>query len=215
MTMSLIEILKEELARQRTFLSTDEETALSRPISYDNEEDLAFDRVRHRRMVFYTALRARFIRERRPIGRWQQMIDEEEAQVGGEPTVISQVGTQVLSWAARTSDRGAMLGGFVANLVRWLGILLVLIGVFSIFQRASWQVPVILALAAIVCFVIAGAFSRLVAGRVAAATERMRKEHTPAAESAPPSAASSASPAPSTTEPGTTGIARRNGATRV
>jgi hypothetical protein len=137
MASRLATMLAEELAAQRTFLSSEEEAALAHPLSYDNEEDLAWDRVRGRRTWFFSALRDRFIREGRDVERWRQMIEGEEGAAGGEPTYISQLGRQVLEWAARTSDRGAMMAGFAAKTARTVGLLLALLGGWSYFNGAQ------------------------------------------------------------------------------
>jgi hypothetical protein len=130
-------MLAEELAAQRTFLSSEEEAALTHPLSYDNEEDLAWDRVRGRRTWFFSALRDRFIRDGRRTEVWRDLIRREEAEVGGEPTYVSQLGRQVLEWATRTSDRGAMLAGFAAKVSRTVGLLLALLGAWAYFNGAA------------------------------------------------------------------------------
>src|SRR5919106_4411761 len=107
MSSRLASMLAEELAAQRTFLSAEEEAALSRPMSYDDEDDLAWDRVRGRKSWFFSALRDRFIHDGRQVEGWRELIDREEAAAGGEPTFMTQLARQVLAWAARTSDRGA------------------------------------------------------------------------------------------------------------
>ena len=172
MASQLVAKLKDELQLQRTFLSSDEEAALTRPLSYENEADLAFDRVKHRRTFFHTALRSRFINDGRPIEEWRRLVAEEEAAAGDEPTVISQLATQVLEWAARTSDRGAMLGGFAAKTLRWAGILAALLGGWSWWQGAAGG-AIFLAVGLVLLF--AGRIvGNLAAERVAWLTERMR-----------------------------------------
>ncbi|MGH2351726.1 MAG: hypothetical protein ACRDJN_08950 [Chloroflexota bacterium] len=156
MASPLVSIIKEELTKQRTFLSSDEEDALSRPQTYEDEEDLALDRVRRRRLVFYGALRDHFIREGRPVDRWRDLIAEEEA-APGEPTIASQLGRQVLEWSVRTSDRGAMLGSFVAKTLRWVGTILLLFALWSWFQGA---------LTGVVLAVVALSLVLLLAGRI-------------------------------------------------
>ncbi len=157
MGSELVSIASEELRRQRTFLSTDEAAALSRPVDYDDEEDLAVDRVRRRRLVLYAALRDRFIRDGRPLEDWQAMVDREEAAAGGR-TIVSQLARQVLEWAVRTSDRGAMLGSFAAKTLRWAGMILLFLGVWSWYQGAA---------GAVVALVIVLALAALLGGRIA------------------------------------------------
>ncbi|CAA9243528.1 MAG: hypothetical protein AVDCRST_MAG77-1806 [uncultured Chloroflexi bacterium] len=130
MPSPLAAILRDELAAQRTFLSTDEERALERPATYENEDDLAWERLRGRRSWLFPPLRDRFIRDKRPMAQWQAMIAAEEAAAGG-PTFISQMAEQVLEWAVCTSDRGAMMAGFAARALRWLGIILIALGAYS------------------------------------------------------------------------------------
>lgn len=122
-------MLKEELAAQRVFLSSDEAAALSRAMSYDDESDLAWERIKSRRLTFFAALRDRFIRDRRPVDAWREMIAAEEA--AGEPTFVSHIASQVVEWSIRTSDRGAMLAGFTARALLWLGALFVLLGGYA------------------------------------------------------------------------------------
>lgn len=57
----LIAILKDELLVQRVFLSSDEERALDRESDGADDGDLAYERVKARRYLFYAALRDRFI----------------------------------------------------------------------------------------------------------------------------------------------------------
>jgi hypothetical protein len=129
-------MLAEELAAQRTFLSAEEAAALERPVSYENEDDLAWDRIRGRRTWFFSALRDRFIRDGREVGRWRELIVREEIDAGGEPTFVSQLARQVMQWAVRTSDRSAMLAGFAAKASRVLGLLLALLGGWAYFNGA-------------------------------------------------------------------------------
>src|SRR5688500_12381381 len=129
-------MLADELAAQRTFLSAEEEEALTLPAAHDDEENLAWQRVRGRRSWFFPALRDRFIRDGRQEAAWRAMIVEEEAAAGGEPTFITHLATQVLEWAARTSDRGAMMAGFAAKTLRIVGVLLLLFGGWSYLNGA-------------------------------------------------------------------------------
>jgi hypothetical protein len=138
MASVLAGILKNELAGQRIFLSSDEEQALSYPMSYADEDDLAWDRIKHRRTFFFPMLRTYYIREHRPTERWKAMIGEEEAEAG-EPTFISHMARQVLEWEALTSDRGAMALGFAAKAFSWIDTLLALLGAYGYFNGA--QVP--------------------------------------------------------------------------
>lgn len=146
----LVDILKEELRRQRTFLSSDEEVALTRPLTYDNEDDLAFDRLKGRRHWFQPVLRNRFIRDGRPIAEWREYIAAEEAAAGGEPTIISSLATGVLEWTARTTDRGAMLGGFAAKTLSFFALVLLLLGAYSWTHDAAIPGAVVIVLALLV-----------------------------------------------------------------
>jgi hypothetical protein len=153
MASPLAAILRDELAAQRTFLSTDEEQALDRPASYDNEDDLAWERLRGRRSWLFPPLRDRFIRDKRPLAQWLAMIASEEAVAGG-PTFISQMAEQVLEWSVRTSDRGAMMAGFAARALRWLGILMIVLGAYSWSTGAPTPGAVVAAIG--VLFVLSG-----------------------------------------------------------
>ncbi len=167
----LIELLQEELRRQRVFLSRDEAEALARLASYENEDDLAYERVRHRRAALYAALRDRFIRDGRPIARWRQYVAEAEA-AAGEPTLISELATQVLEWATRSSDRGAMFGGFAARLLRWIAYLLILLGLYSFFNGARAGGGAVAA-AGLVLWLAARIVDGLAAERAATLTRRL------------------------------------------
>jgi hypothetical protein len=92
--------------------------------------------VRRRRLWIYTTLRDRFIGDGRPFDEWVGLIAEEEAAAGGE-TVITQLARQVLEWGVRSSDRGAMLGGFGAKAMRWAGLALLLLAAWSWLQGAG------------------------------------------------------------------------------
>ncbi|MDQ3700063.1 MAG: hypothetical protein M3442_03970 [Chloroflexota bacterium] len=171
MTSELVSIIGEELRRQRTFLSTDEVAALDRSADAEDEEDLALDRVRRRRLVLYAALRDRFIRDGRPLEDWRAMVEREEAAAGGK-TIVSQLARQVLEWAVRTSDRQAMLGGFAAKTLRWIGMILLALGGWSWFQGAVGgivAVVLVLGLAALLAGRIVG---NLAADRIALLTEQ-------------------------------------------
>jgi hypothetical protein len=167
MESTLVEIAVEELRQQRTFLSTDEAAALTLPAALEDEENLALDRVRRRRLWLYTALRDRFIGDGRPFDEWVSLIAQEEAAAGGE-TVITQIARQVLEWGVRSSDRGAMLGGFGAKAMRWAGLALLLFAAWSGFQGAG---PFVVG--------VAGAIAlALVAGSVAVGRRTAaRREH--------------------------------------
>ena len=171
MASPLVAKLKDELRLQRTFLSSDEETALTRPLSYQDEDDLAFDRVKHRRLFFHTALRSRFINDGRPTAEWRRLVAEEEAAAGNEPTVTSHLATQVLEWAARTSDRGAMLGGFAARALRWAGMLAALLGAWGWWHGAPFGGAVFAAVGFIL--LVAG---RIVGGLAAARVARLAEQ---------------------------------------
>lgn len=138
MASRLATMLAQELASQRVFLSSDEEASLTRPLSYDDESDLAWDRIRHRRLLFFTALRDRYIRDRRPADAWRALIEAEQAEAG-EPTFISNIGVQVLEWSVRTSDRGTMMTTFAARALRWLALLFFALGAYAWFNGA--QIP--------------------------------------------------------------------------
>lgn len=175
MASPLAEILKEELLVQRIFLSSDEEQALDHPLSFDDESDLAWDRIKHRRLIFYGALRDRFIHDRRPADEWRQFIRVEETRTG-EPTYVTHLATQVLEWSVRTSDRGAMFGGFIAKLFSWIGTFLLILAGFGWFQgfgTASVVVLIILALLFMLAGRIAGS---LVAERVATLIRQANQE---------------------------------------
>jgi hypothetical protein len=170
----LVTIVIDELRRQRTFLSTDEAAALRRRSTDDDESDLALDRVRRRRLVIFTALRDRFIRDGRPVGAWSELIVEAEATSGGE-TVVSQLARQVLVWNVRTADRGVMLGGFAAQALRWLGLLLLFLAGWSWLQGAATVIVVAVGLVATGLVVVAIFRARRVANRsavLAAAVDR-------------------------------------------
>ncbi len=127
----LASILAQELAAQRIFLSHEEEQALSRPVSYDQEEDLAWGRVRHRlKTYFLPELRNRFIRDCRPEAAWRSLIVSEEA-LAGEPTIITQAARQVLEWSATSSDRPHMMSGFLARALGALAMLFLALGAYA------------------------------------------------------------------------------------
>jgi hypothetical protein len=180
----LVEIISAELRKQRTFLSTDEEAALARPLPPEEDEraaedgpdgeraeDLALDRVRRRRLVFFTALRDRYLHEGRPQEAWSDLIAREEAAAGGS-TIATEVARQVLEWGVRTSDRGAMLGGFVARTLRWGGILLLLLGAWSLFQGAAVGAVIIVVLVALLLLLAGRIVGNLAAERAAALVEQ-------------------------------------------
>jgi hypothetical protein len=127
----LIAILKDELLVQRVFLSSDEERALDRESEGADDGDLAFERVKARRYLFYAALRDRFIYDGRPIDQWLNWIAEAERMSGGAPTIISALATRVVEWSIRATDRKSMAMGFVAGAIRWLGITLLTLAVWA------------------------------------------------------------------------------------
>ena len=129
-------MLADELAAQRTFLSAEEEASLTLPAAHDDEDNLAWQRVRGRRGWFFPVLRDRYIRDGRQQETWRALIAQEEAEAGGQPTFITQLAMQVLVWAARTSDRGAMMAGFAAQSLRIVGLLLLLLGGWSYLNGA-------------------------------------------------------------------------------
>ena len=158
-------MLADELAAQRTFLSAEEEAALTLPAAHDDEDDLAWQRVRGRRAWFFPVLRDRFIRDGRQQATWRGYIAQEEAAAGGQPTFITQLATQVLEWAARTSDRGAMMAGFVARSLRILGAALLLLGGWSYLNGAPTG-GTIVAIVGLVFVLISVAAARIAAQRV-------------------------------------------------
>lgn len=169
-------MLQDELAAQRVFLSSDEAKALERLASYDNEDDLAWERLRGRRAWLFPPLRDRYIRDKRPLDAWRNMILAEEQAAGG-PTFITQMATQVLEWSLRTSDRGAMMTFFAARALRWLGILLVALGAYAWWTGAL--APGAIVAVAGVIFMLAGrAFARAGARRSAALIARLRSVAT-------------------------------------
>ena len=169
---ALVVMLREELTRRRVFLSSDEERALTRPAQYDDETDLAWVRVRRRRSTFYGALRGRFLFDGKPLDEWRRHVADDEAAAGG-PTFVSQIARQVLEWAVRTADRGAMIGGFAGRALRWLGLLVVLLGLFGCYQGAALGGAIVLV--AGLALVLAGrVVGSLAAGRVAALTAPLR-----------------------------------------
>jgi hypothetical protein len=161
---TLVAIAVEELRLQRTFLSTDEAAALTLPDTLEDEENLALDRVRRRRLWIYTALRDRFIGDGRPFEEWMGLIAEEEAAAGGQ-TVITQIARQVLEWSVRSSDRGAMLGGFGAKAMRWAGLALLLLTAWSWFQGAGLFVVGVVGAIALALIVGSVAVGRRTAAR--------------------------------------------------
>jgi hypothetical protein len=181
MAPRLVVLLQEELTRQRTFLSADEAAVLTRPVSFADEHDLAWERVQRRRRPLYGALRNRFIREGKPIDAWRALVAEDEAAAGG-PTIISQLATQVLEWAARTSDRGAMIGGFAAKTLRWAGVVLLLLGLYGCYQGAGGRGLIFIGLALVL--LLAGRIvGNLTAERAATLAQRLR---SPASEISQP-----------------------------
>ena len=169
MPSTLLDMLKEELQIQRTFLSSDEEAALALPLALRDADDLAFERVQRRRRLFYTRLRDRFIREGKPAARWRRFIAEDETLVG-EPTTLTHLASQVLEWAARTSDRGAMIGGFGAKTLRWAALALGLVGGFALFTGGRGA-GLGLILGAVALWLVA----RYAAGLVAQRTEELSR----------------------------------------
>jgi hypothetical protein len=133
---ALVEIAVEELRGQRTFLSSDEAAALTLPADLDDEDNLALDRVRRRRLWIYTALRDRFIGDGRPFDDWLATIESEEQRAGGE-TLITRLARQVLEWSVRTGDRALMFWGFAAKAMRWFGLILLFLAGWSWYQDAE------------------------------------------------------------------------------
>ena len=179
MASRLATMLAEELASQRIFLSSDEETALTRPASYDEESDLAWDRIKHRRTHFFPSLRDRYIRERRPREAWLALIDAEET-AAGEPTFITQLATQVLEWSVVSSDRGAMMTRFAGRALRWLALLFLALGAYA-WVNGARAPGLIVAAAGLVFFLASRAFQRYAARRAATLVAAARQAHAGAA----------------------------------
>ena len=158
-------MLADELAAQKTFLSAEEEASLTLPAAHDDEDNLAWQRVRGRRSWFFPVLRDRFIREGRRHDAWRAIIAQEEAEAGGVPTFITQLATQVLEWAARTSDRGAMMAGFLAKSLRIAGLLLLLLGGWSYLNGAPMGGAIVAAVGGVVVLASVAA-ARVAARRV-------------------------------------------------
>jgi hypothetical protein len=127
----LIAILKDELLVQRVFLSSDEERALDRESDGADDGDLAYERVKARRYLFYAALRDRFIYDGRPTDQWLDWIDEAERKAGGSATIVTALATRVVEWSVRATDRKAMAMGFVTGITRWLGIVMITLAVWA------------------------------------------------------------------------------------
>jgi hypothetical protein len=127
-TSPLIELLKDELTVQRVFLSSDEERALDRIADDADGGDLAFERVKARRYLFYAALRDRFVYDGRPIRQWLDWIATAETSTGDKPTIITALATRVVEWSIRASDRTSMFLGFATGLVRWFAFFLLALG---------------------------------------------------------------------------------------
>ena len=182
----LVAILRDELRRQRVFLSSDEEAALTRPLSYDDEDDLAFDRVKGRRSWLRPVLRNRFIRDGRPVGQWREYIRAEEAAAGGEPTLISNLASGVLEWTARTGDRGAMFGGFAAKTLTGVAVVLFLLGAYGWTHGATGggAVFIVVALVALLAGRVIAGFARR---RTTTLVEQLLAGEPEAAEAAEPS----------------------------
>lgn len=116
MSIEYVAILRTELERQREFLSAEEEQVLLKPGTYENDNDLALDRVKRRQHNFVAILRNRFVRDGRPLETWWDLlVDQEIAQ--GYRTMVGAMVIQVLDWSARTSDQKVMMGGFASKLL--------------------------------------------------------------------------------------------------
>jgi hypothetical protein len=168
----LVAMLQEELRNQRVFLSADEEAALTRPLSDEDEDDLALDRVKRRRSWLQPVLRNRFICDGRPVALWRDFIVAEEAAAGGEPTIISSLAMGVLEWTARTGDRGAMFGGFAAKALAAIAVVLFFVGAYGWAHGAAGAGAafVVVALVAFVGGRLMGGFA---ARRTASLTEQL------------------------------------------
>ena len=174
---ALVELAVEELRGQRTFLSSDEATALTLPADLEDEDNLALDRVRRRRLWIYTALRDRFIGEGRPLDDWLAMIESEEAVAGGE-TLITRLARQVLEWSVRTGDRTLMFWGFAAKALRWFGLILLFLAGWSWYQDAGTFVVATSGALALLLLAGSVAAARLTAARASGLLAGLRRPAT-------------------------------------
>jgi hypothetical protein len=145
-TSPLIAVLKDELLVQRVFLSSDEERALERESEAPADDDLAFERVKARRYLFYAALRDRFIYDGRPIEQWLDWIADGEVRTGGVPTVITALATRVIEWSIRATDRKSMAMGFIGGATKWFGFALLTLAVWAWSREigpATWVLAVV------------------------------------------------------------------------
>ncbi len=173
-TSPLIELLKDELTVQRVFLSSDEERALNRIADDADGGDLAFERVKARRYLFYAALRDRFVYDGRPIRQWLTWIADAESSTGDKPTIITALATRVVEWSIRASDRASMFLGFATGLVRWFAFFLLALGGWAWtrdFAPAWW---VICALG--LCFWLGARFLKRFTDRHVSAVVRATRE---------------------------------------
>lgn len=175
----LVEVLKDELIVQRVFLSTDEERALGRADDDPDDGDLAFERVKARRYLFYAALRDRFIYDGRPVGTWLGWINDGEAGADGRPTVVSALATRVIEWSIRATDRKSMALGFVAATARWLAITLLCLGAWAWSRDLGPATPVLLATGA-VAWLAARAVKSATEAHVRATVAAVRAQHVAA-----------------------------------
>ncbi len=184
---ALVEIAVEELRRQRTFLSSDEAAALTLPADLDDEDNLALDRVRRRRLWIYTALRDRYIGDGRPFDDWLATIESEEQLAGGE-TLITRLARQVLEWSVRTGDRALMFWGFAAKAMRWFALILLFLAGWSWYQSAGTFVVVTVGALGALLLVGSAVAARTTAARASTLLAVLR----PRAAAAGPAAAESA-----------------------
>lgn len=172
----LIAILKDELLVQRVFLSSDEERALDRESDGADDGDLAYERVKARRYLFYAALRDRFIYDGRPTDQWLDWIDEAERKAGGSATIVTALATRVVEWSVRATDRKSMAMGFVTGITRWLGIVMITLAVWA-WSREIGAATWVLAIVGGIAWLGARALKRATEAHVRAIVEETRARH--------------------------------------
>jgi hypothetical protein len=155
----LIAILKDELLVQRVFLSSDEERALDRESDGADDGDLAYERVKARRYLFYAALRDRFIYDGRPTDQWLDWIDEAERKAGGSATIVTALATRVVEWSAR-----------------WLGIVMITLAVWA-WSREIGPATWVLAIVGGIAWLGARALKRATEAHVRAIVAETRARH--------------------------------------
>ncbi len=171
----LIDILKDELTVQRVFLSTDEARALGRDADGDDDGDLAYERVKARRYLFFAALRDRFVLDGRPVDQWLDWIADEERLAGGRPTVASALASRVVEWSIRATDRKSMAMGFIAATARWLAMAILALGAWAWSRDlgpATWVLVAVGIAGWVVARLVARATERHVRATIAAELAR-------------------------------------------